>query len=176
MASINDYGKSDIESLAQPKLGGTDGWAAAVAAALDGSDETVNQRISILRDQLETADTTKVAKAGDTMTGPLTLPGNPTNALHAATKGYVDAKRQAVVYDFGLVTTSADGTYTMNAPAGYFTGAMMPVVSGWGDHPVIAKVVNGGTSTQQIIMVVYANTLAPAGNVTVRLAAIAAPA
>jgi hypothetical protein len=92
MASINDYGKSDIESLAQPKLGGTDGWAAAVAAALDGSDETVNQRISILRGQLETADAAKVAKAGDTMTGPLTLPGNPTNALHAATKGYVDQR------------------------------------------------------------------------------------
>ncbi|MFE7029440.1 hypothetical protein ACFU9Y_03955 [Streptomyces sp. NPDC057621] len=33
----------------------------------------------------------KVAKAGDTMTGPLTLPSNPTNALHAATKQYVDS-------------------------------------------------------------------------------------
>ncbi|MFJ8508640.1 hypothetical protein [Streptomyces avermitilis] len=33
----------------------------------------------------------KVSKAGDTMSGPLTLPGNPTNALHAATKQYVDA-------------------------------------------------------------------------------------
>ena len=27
---------------------------------------------------------------GDTMTGTLTLSGSPTNALHAATKGYVD--------------------------------------------------------------------------------------
>jgi hypothetical protein len=33
----------------------------------------------------------RVSKAGDTMTGALTLPGDPTNALHAATKGYVDA-------------------------------------------------------------------------------------
>lgn len=33
---------------------------------------------------------TLVAKAGDTMTGPLTLSGAPTNALHAATKAYVD--------------------------------------------------------------------------------------
>ncbi|MGW0136233.1 hypothetical protein [Streptomyces sp. NPDC003299] len=33
----------------------------------------------------------KVSKAGDTMTGPLTLPGNPTSPLHAATKQYVDA-------------------------------------------------------------------------------------
>jgi hypothetical protein len=33
---------------------------------------------------------TKVAKAGDTMTGLLTLSGAPTNDLHAATKKYVD--------------------------------------------------------------------------------------
>ena len=33
---------------------------------------------------------TKVAKAGDTMTGPLVLPGDPTQNLQAATKQYVD--------------------------------------------------------------------------------------
>lgn len=33
----------------------------------------------------------KVSKAGDSMSGPLTLPGNPVNALHAATKQYVDS-------------------------------------------------------------------------------------
>jgi hypothetical protein len=33
----------------------------------------------------------RVSKDGDTMTGPLTLPGNPTEALHAATKQYVDS-------------------------------------------------------------------------------------
>lgn len=32
----------------------------------------------------------KVSKGGDTMTGPLLLPGDPTAALQAATKGYVD--------------------------------------------------------------------------------------
>jgi hypothetical protein len=34
----------------------------------------------------------KVNKAGDTMTGPLTLASDPTVPLHAATKQYVDAK------------------------------------------------------------------------------------
>jgi Collagen triple helix repeat (20 copies) len=33
----------------------------------------------------------RVAKAGDTMTGPLVLPANPTNPLEAATKQYVDS-------------------------------------------------------------------------------------
>ncbi len=34
----------------------------------------------------------KVAKAGDTMTGKLTLDGDPTASLHAATKQYVDTR------------------------------------------------------------------------------------
>jgi hypothetical protein len=34
---------------------------------------------------------TRVAKAGDAMTGPLALPGDPAQALHAAPKQYVDA-------------------------------------------------------------------------------------
>ena len=36
-------------------------------------------------------DTNTVSSAGDTMTGKLTLSGDPTSALHAATKQYVDA-------------------------------------------------------------------------------------
>ena len=40
--------------------------------------------------QLNAADATKVAKAGDTMTGPLVLNADPSAALGAATKGYVD--------------------------------------------------------------------------------------
>jgi hypothetical protein len=36
-------------------------------------------------------DSEKVAKAGDTMTGSLTLSGSPVNTGHATTKGYVDA-------------------------------------------------------------------------------------
>lgn len=38
------------------------------------------------------AKSDKVAKAGDTMTGDLTLAGAPTSNLHAATKAYVDAE------------------------------------------------------------------------------------
>jgi hypothetical protein len=38
------------------------------------------------------ADSTKVAKAGDTMTGYLTLNGNPVSALHATPKQYVDSR------------------------------------------------------------------------------------
>ena len=40
---------------------------------------------------IEELDSKKVAKAGDTMTGFLTLHANPTSDYHAATKKYVDA-------------------------------------------------------------------------------------
>ena len=49
----------------------------------------------------------RVAKSGDTMTGNLTLPGAPTLALHAATKGYVDAAQGAAEdYTDGEITTA----------------------------------------------------------------------
>jgi len=44
--------------------------------------------IEIIKDQIDSADF--VLRAGDTMTGDLTLPNDPTDPLHAATKQYVD--------------------------------------------------------------------------------------
>jgi hypothetical protein len=45
--------------------------------------------------------TTKVNKSGDTMTGDLTLPNDPTNALHASTKQYVDSQATALAIALG---------------------------------------------------------------------------
>lgn len=47
------------------------------------------------------SDATKVAKAGDSMTGYLTLNGNPTAALHAAPKQYVDSRLPQYVFTSG---------------------------------------------------------------------------
>jgi hypothetical protein len=58
---------------------------------------------------LTTSVGTKVAKAGDTMTGALTLPGAPTELLHAANKGYVDGAIDA------LDTTAEGYVNTHNA-------------------------------------------------------------
>lgn len=52
------------------------------------------------------ADARYVKKAGDSMTGPLTLPGAPTSALHAATKAYVDSKSSHEGRYYGVVTAS----------------------------------------------------------------------
>jgi hypothetical protein len=55
---------------------------------------------------------TFVAKSGDTMTGPLTLSANPTTALGAATKQYVDARAFASVK---TVVFTSSGTWTKQA-------------------------------------------------------------
>jgi hypothetical protein len=60
-----------------------------------------------------TADGIRVLKAGDTMTGALTLPGNPVNPLEAAPKQYVDqiiASQDAMVFK-GLIDCSTDPNY-----------------------------------------------------------------
>jgi hypothetical protein len=59
----------------------------------------------------------KVNRSGDTLTGKLVLDGDPTIALHAATKAYVDASVSAVTPGS---TTNGYGTRTisMSAPSG----------------------------------------------------------
>lgn len=76
----------------------------------DVTKEYVDQQVAALN----TAIATKVAKAGDTMTGPLVLSGAPTTDLQAATKKYVD---DAVAAGGGGTTDAlplAGGTMTGN--------------------------------------------------------------
>lgn len=50
---------------------------------------------------LTTGDSTRVAKAGDTMTGALVLPADPSLSTQAARKGYVDTQRDTRVAKTG---------------------------------------------------------------------------
>lgn len=77
----------------------TDRIASAVSGLVDsapGALDTLNELAAALGDDANFSTTVtnaiaeKVAKAGDTMTGFLTLHANPENNLHAATKQYVD--------------------------------------------------------------------------------------
>lgn len=64
-------------------------------------------------DGLEPALLAKFDKAGGPVTGPIELPGAPTNALHAATKAYVDqivAAQDAMVFK-GVIDASANPNY-----------------------------------------------------------------
>ena len=58
---------------------------------------------------IDANDPTKVAIAGSTMTGYLTLNGNPTSALHAAPKQYVDSRLPQFSFTYGNTVYSTSG-------------------------------------------------------------------
>jgi hypothetical protein len=75
----------------------TDTEVAAIVSGSPGTLNTLNELAAALGNDANLSTTlstqigTKVAKAGDTMTGALTLSGAPSSANHAATKAYVDS-------------------------------------------------------------------------------------
>jgi hypothetical protein len=90
-----------------------------IAALVDSAPElldTLNELAAAIGDNpnyatdLATSVGTKVSKAGDTMTGALTLSGAPTSNLHAATKAYVDSAESNAIS-----TASSDATSKANA-------------------------------------------------------------
>ena len=58
---------------------------------------------------IDATDPTKVAIAGSTMTGYLTLNGNPTSALHATPKQYVDSRLPQYTFTYGNTVYSTSG-------------------------------------------------------------------
>ena len=59
---------------------------------------------------IDIIDPYALPKSGGVMTGAITLPGAPTNTLHAATKGYVDAQVSQIPLFFSLDTGGLDIT------------------------------------------------------------------
>lgn len=103
--------------------------ATAVSNLVDGAPallDTLNELAAAINDDASFATTittaigTKVSKAGDTMTGALVLSGDPTLALHAATKQYVDAEVSSAITNFkyaanntSLTPSSGSVTWTV---------------------------------------------------------------
>ena len=83
----------------------------ALRAKLDGS--TLTRTVNGLKVSNSVINDigSRVAKSGDTMTGALTLSGNPTNNLHAAPKQYVDSVVAAHATDDTIHLTSAQKTW-----------------------------------------------------------------
>jgi hypothetical protein len=103
-------------------------------------------------------DPNKVAKAGDTMTGYLTLNGNPVSALHATTKQYVDSRLPTFQIISGISYSIAGftnqvGSWNFNSnffdvfpPAGKTMGNLIAFIPSI--HVLhYAGVVNGDDST-----------------------------
>jgi len=103
-------------------------------------------------------DSTKVAKTGDTMTGALTLLGNPTAPLHAAPKQYVDAHANAVNPHSGSVAKTGD---TMTGALRISDGNTLELGAGVIGKEVNAGKIGYGTFDSAALCIVGAGTSAP---------------
>jgi hypothetical protein len=135
-------GSSKITGLANGTLS-TDAAAlgqvpvvATAPPAMDGVAAVGASTKFATEDHVHPSDTSKVDKAGSTMTGPLILSGAPTIALHAASKGYVDSKL-LVVADLTTLdntTVAAGQTVTvLDVGGGKFASFLFPT-SGQGNQ------------------------------------------
>jgi hypothetical protein len=111
-------------------------------------------------------DDTKLARAGGIMTGPITLPADPTISLHAATKQYVDNQ-----FGQGGILGIARGGTNASTAAGARTNLSVPRTDGVGATlgstwniniaPSVAPItvtsidasINPSTSTSSVIVV-----------------------
>ncbi len=99
----------------------------------------------------------KVAKAGDTMTGILTLSGTPTEPLHAATKGYADS----LINDHNDLTQNIHGIASTGdlATKSYADNAASTAALGEvGTHNALTQNVHGITNTGDLATKSYADT------------------
>ncbi len=101
----------------------TDEQIAALKGDAPSGRDTLGELSDAIDDvaaDLTSLDGAKLDKAGGTLTGPLTLSADPTLALQAATKQYVDqivASQDAMVFK-GVVDCSANPNYRPPIAAG----------------------------------------------------------
>ncbi len=99
----------------------------------------------------------KVAKAGDTMTGILTLSGTPTEPLHAATKGYADnlvSSHNDLTQNIHGIANTGDLATKSYADTAASSAALGEV----GTHNALTQNVHGITNTGDLATKSYADT------------------
>ena len=112
MSGIINMGSNKIQSLAAPVL-------ATDAATKQYVDSTVGSGTAGVASivYVNAQDALRVAKAGDTMTGALILNANPSAALGAATKQYVDTGVSAAQTAANAAQTTANAAQTIASSA-----------------------------------------------------------
>jgi hypothetical protein len=130
---------------ADPTFTGTVSGVTASMVGLGNVDNTSDADKPI-SNAVQTALDAKLALAGGTMTGKITLDGNPTQALHAVTKQYVDSVEAGLLtrpqvkaattanldstYDNGTAGVGATLTATANGAFPLIDGVALTTVNG----------------------------------------------
>jgi hypothetical protein len=137
---------------ADPTFTGTVSGVTASMVGLSNVDNTSDADKPI-SNAVQTALDAKLALAGGTMTGKITLDGNPTQALHAVTKQYVDSVEAGLLtrpqvkaattanldstYDNGTAGVGATLTATANGAFPLIDGVALTTVNG--DRGLLVK-------------------------------------
>lgn len=112
---------------------------------VDSNITNVLNVISSTETELETSISQRVAKAGDTMTGFLTLHANPVNALHAVPKQYVDSASllRSGGTMTGYITLNGNPTNPLHATSKQYVDALVGTAENLQNYLQLA----GGTMT-----------------------------
>jgi len=90
--------------------------------SLSNNLSDLDNRIDTLETFADGVDVTLyVEKAGSTMTGFLTLSGNPTAEMHAATKQYADSQKDAAIAAIGDGSITFAATQNMSVSGSFTT-------------------------------------------------------
>lgn len=109
-------------------LSGADG----IVVTSNASQFTISGNQAAVSGALQTDINSRVLRAGDTMTGFLTLNADPTSNLHAATKQYVDG--QVIASSFLVVEEANSLVYSGSTKLDF--GHALDVVSGTGEAQI----------------------------------------
>jgi predicted transcriptional regulator len=114
VSPTGNLGSTDVQAALQELQGDVDdindtlsnlsAEASAITVVPAGNIGSTNVQAAI-----EELDSEKVAKAGDTMTGFLTLHADPTADMHASTKKYVDDEIGALSFEASAISVSPTG-------------------------------------------------------------------
>jgi len=114
--------------------------------AVTGDITEINQAIENITNGTTTLNQ-YVLKAGDTMTGPLVLSGNPTENMQAATKQYVDGKLGTLP----IATASTLGTVKVGSGLNITADGTLSATGGGGGTGDYLPL-SGGTMSGDIVM------------------------
>jgi hypothetical protein len=143
--------------IADPTFTGTVAGITKSMVGLGNADDTSDADKPVSTAQQAAIDT-KLNLAGGTMTGKITLDGDPTQALHAVTKQYVDSVEAGLITRPSVVaatTVSLDGVYN-NGTAG--VGATINL------GPLEELDIDGVTSWEQFDGILVKNQINAAQN------------
>ena len=156
MSGIINMGSNKIQSLATPVLA-TDAATKQYVDSAVGSGTAGGTTTAYVDQQ----DALRVAKSGDTMTGALILNANPSAALGAATKQYVDTGVSAAQTTANTANATANAA---NATANAAAAAANSKVSKSGDTMTGTLMLNGNpTAAMQAATKQYVDSVVGSG-------------